>query len=1162
MEEILQKQSNFLKIIADNTSEQIELQKAQAIVGEKNQKSLEKLQNYQNKKLKSIDDTLKSYMLKEGNVGEMMKAMDNSISFLNMTITDSIESLNGTISTIFKEPKGKSKTSKNAPVEEKQSAENVGVAEMLKSLDNSISFMNMTFTDSIQSLNDTLTSALSESKPKTRRSKTSSAETTPVTGDTFNPLIDSIGSLDKSIIKLTKRVDAIQKILGATPAQTQSKALTTEENIEAKRQGEAALKAQLEQNELLKKILDAVTPGVEKEKQEEPGISLKGLGTALAVGLATVAGYIRAQAVIFRYLGKQVLSAGEALVKSFWKFMDKFPNLKLALTNFGNAVSDIVSDLSKGIRLTFMKLKVFLTDLPLKIMTIFDDLFLKLPPKVALAIGSVSKFLTDGIVGIFSEVKNAFNVLKTSSEPIAKAVKFFSDIGENIKNTFGLITGNIVKVDGVFQTISGKAVQIGDTLKLLFNQFEVFSKIFGAVSKAVSKILIPLTVILTLWDTVKGAVEGFEKDGFVGAIGGAIKGFFNSLVFSVLDLIKSILSWTLGALGFDSAEKFLDSFSFQDLFSGFIDSVIGGIKDVFNAITGFFSAGFDRIKNFLGIGVKEKQEQSEKSLAFAKKRLSDAESAKTLGAIGTDDKGKVMTSLVEINGQFNRQAAESEVASQGLRLMSEEEKAAYIERLQKEVTEAESKLLEAFSIETISDTFDKIPFNEIFVEPFKKLMSSLKDGFKTYIKEPLMNLFNTASQMWESLEVDKYLSSVSSLVEEKIINPVKELFEIITDSIDKYISQPLKTFFAPLVDFFKAIPEKLASIFEYVGIPEFKFNVLGKDFTIGPFYPFRPKQGDFKVSGGTSMQTSTSQSSDGKIKKDERKFTENIASVGKTSSDVLQTREVSTEVNGKQSYSNERLLSQFETKTGTSRISVDGKGLIDKFSAMGLKVDRDPEGGTGGDVQISNRAFEKIKSASQKGQSTIEGTFDIVKEDVAYQKLSWFDKRKVDLGLAKAQDLIKDPKYQTSNVEPAKPGAAPTQDTSMVMSKEEIAKEDAAYQKLSWWDRRKVDLGLSKATDLLQQSQKTGAMQPPGATPTAFGASQIAPSSSEGSKIYERSIRNDEMRQQESKQQAPVIVNAANTNVSNNKQNVVIPSPIRNQDSALGNYITNRQVLI
>ena len=208
--------------------------------------------------------------------------------------------------------------------------------------------------------------------------------------------------------------------------------------------------------------------------------------------------------------------------------------------------------------------------------------------------------LNFGGLGIFAVAAGAIAGLAMAW---VKTVKFFmTAFGKGIQilgETFPVITKVITTIKTAvtgflqplitgFQALAssggfiGKSIQfiqkaIGGFVEFfagLGSKLGMFGKIFGAVSKVVSKIAYPLMIILTLWDTVKGALKGWEEGGLVGAIGGAIKGFFNSLIFGVLDMIKGAVSWIAGALGFKQVEKFLDSFSFEDMFSSFVDAVL------------------------------------------------------------------------------------------------------------------------------------------------------------------------------------------------------------------------------------------------------------------------------------------------------------------------------------------------------------------------------------------------------------------------------------------------------------------------------------------------------------------------------------------------------------------------------------------------------------
>ena len=209
--------------------------------------------------------------------------------------------------------------------------------------------------------------------------------------------------------------------------------------------------------------------------------------------------------------------------------------------------------------------------------------------KIVTAIETTFMSWVAGIKGVFSSVVGKF------ASMFEAAVGFFkgifgegSMIGKVITTIKTAVTGFLEPIIAGFRTISevsgpiGKAVQFVKNALSGFMEFfagigsklGAFGQMFSAVSGIVSKIAFPLMVIMSIWDTVKGALAGWEEGGLVGAIGGAIKGLFNGLVFGVLDMIKGAISWIAGALGFKKVEEFLDSFSFADMFSAFVDAVL------------------------------------------------------------------------------------------------------------------------------------------------------------------------------------------------------------------------------------------------------------------------------------------------------------------------------------------------------------------------------------------------------------------------------------------------------------------------------------------------------------------------------------------------------------------------------------------------------------
>jgi hypothetical protein len=89
-----------------------------------------------------------------------------------------------------------------------------------------------------------------------------------------------------------------------------------------------------------------------------------------------------------------------------------------------------------------------------------------------------------------------------------------------------------------------------------------------------------------IFDTVSGAIDGFKKEGVLGAIQGGITGLINGVFMSFFDLVKDGISWILSAIGFDDAAKFLDSFSFSDLFASLMDKIFHPIRTLQEAFDG------------------------------------------------------------------------------------------------------------------------------------------------------------------------------------------------------------------------------------------------------------------------------------------------------------------------------------------------------------------------------------------------------------------------------------------------------------------------------------------------------------------------------------------------------------------------------------------------
>ena len=118
---------------------------------------------------------------------------------------------------------------------------------------------------------------------------------------------------------------------------------------------------------------------------------------------------------------------------------------------------------------------------------------------------------------------------------------------------------------------------------------------FGTVLK---RIFLPIGLIFTAYDTIKGAIEGYEEEGFVGALTGAISGLLSSVVGAPLNLIKSMSSWLLEKMGFEDASKWLDeNVDFEQMIKDFGMSMAKFIKKILGSIGEFFANPGEALAN-------------------------------------------------------------------------------------------------------------------------------------------------------------------------------------------------------------------------------------------------------------------------------------------------------------------------------------------------------------------------------------------------------------------------------------------------------------------------------------------------------------------------------------------------------------------------------------
>jgi len=268
------------------------------------------------------------------------------------------------------------------------------------------------------------------------------------------------------------------------------------------------------------------------------------------------------------------------------------------VSGFLSEFSFIFSGLTKTIKNS--KTYKSVTSFFVKFGKFFDDIIArfknsKLVTKLASVFEGITEFidkfknsgLYKGISTLVGKIKGLFAVF--SNSPLLKAIDTMVDIA---KSTFSTIA----------KVFSG--------IKQGFTVGSKFGSVLGKLLKGVSRLLLglgkifgwPLTIIMGIYGAITGFMKGFKEGGIIGGIKGALVGLFDSVIGSLLDLVKDGVSWIAGMLGFEKFSAFLDSFSFTDLYKKFVDFAFGMYEkigsflgSIFTTIGDFFSSLPDKI---------------------------------------------------------------------------------------------------------------------------------------------------------------------------------------------------------------------------------------------------------------------------------------------------------------------------------------------------------------------------------------------------------------------------------------------------------------------------------------------------------------------------------------------------------------------------------------
>jgi len=250
------------------------------------------------------------------------------------------------------------------------------------------------------------------------------------------------------------------------------------------------------------------------------------------------------------------------------------------------------------------------------------SIFKTIGPLIDDAVQGVSGFTG----GIFTTIKNfftgetsVFKRIKTIIDPVVTGVSNFTggifttignvfdsitDIGKSLAapfKTLGEVLGFGGGAAGAVPTTGGKGV-----MAALDPFLDIAKKTFTALKNIGRTLAAPLNVIFGLFDAGFETADAVSKsEGFfatiLNSIYGAIGGFIDGALFQLLDLLKSGISLLSGLFGFDEIEKTLDSFSFSEIWNGFLDDVYKFVNTMFNNPMELIQPVIDFFKDFFSI---------------------------------------------------------------------------------------------------------------------------------------------------------------------------------------------------------------------------------------------------------------------------------------------------------------------------------------------------------------------------------------------------------------------------------------------------------------------------------------------------------------------------------------------------------------------------------
>lgn len=177
-----------------------------------------------------------------------------------------------------------------------------------------------------------------------------------------------------------------------------------------------------------------------------------------------------------------------------------------------------------------------------------------------------------------------------------------------------IVTTLFSSIGSVFSGLMGLATKIPMLVSKAMPFLKQGAKFFKQIFK---KLFWPVTAILAALEFIDGFIAGYKEGGILEGIKQGFESVINSFIDVPLNMLKDMVAWVAGKLGFENIEESLNSFDvdfssivgdgLQFLFD-FIADIPNKLKQMFvNFVKNF--PGAERFANFVGIDVNAMQEE-------------------------------------------------------------------------------------------------------------------------------------------------------------------------------------------------------------------------------------------------------------------------------------------------------------------------------------------------------------------------------------------------------------------------------------------------------------------------------------------------------------------------------------------------------------------------